>query len=311
MTCDSILKLIPLYYYGELTPDEEDRVEEHTHACLACNADLTQQRTLAAALDRRQLLPRPMLLEDCRSDLMAAIQGGAPRLEPVTKGPWRLFLDAMSASFGNLGRMRQPVGALALIAIGFFAARLSSTTPSGPLLGSLTSPSDDVYSTVRSVQPDNAGGVSIALDETRKRVVKGSMSDTNIQRLLLAAAHEDNPAVRVESVDLLRSQSGSTEVRDTLINVLAQDSNPGVRLKALEGLKPLAADSEVRKTLRQVLLADDNVAVRTLVIDLLVAHRDDNMVGMMQGLVQRENNNSVRLKLEKALRDMNASVGTF
>jgi len=311
MTCDSILKLIPLYYYGELTPDEEDRVEEHTHACLACNADLTRQRTLAAALDRRQLLPRPMLLEDCRSDLMAAIQGGAPRLEPVTKGPWRLFLDAMSASFGNLGRMRQPVGALALIAIGFFAARLSSTTPSGPLLGSLTSPSDDVYSTVRSVQPDNAGGVSIALDETRKRVVKGSMSDTNIQRLLLAAAHEDNPAVRVESVDLLRSQSGSTEVRDTLINVLAQDTNPGVRLKALEGLKPLAADSEVRKTLRQVLLADDNVAVRTLVIDLLVAHRDDNMVGMMQGLVQRENNNSVRLKLEKALRDMNASVGTF
>ena len=78
MTCDSILKLIPLYYYGELTPDEEDRVEEHTHACLSCNADLTQQRTLAAALDRRQLLPRPMLLEDCRSDLMAAIQGGAP-----------------------------------------------------------------------------------------------------------------------------------------------------------------------------------------------------------------------------------------
>jgi len=313
MTCDSILKLIPLYYYGELTPDEEDRVEEHTHACTPCTAELAQQRALAAALDRRQMLPRPMLLEDCRSDLMAAIQGGAPRSAPVVKGPWRLFLDAMSSSLGNLGRLRQPIGALALIAIGFFAARLSTTSsPSGPtLLSSLATPSDDVYSTVRSVQPDNAGGVSISLDETRKRVIKGSMNDNNIQRLLLAAAHEDNPAVRVESVDLLRSQSGSTEVRDTLINVLAQDTNPGVRLKALEGLKPLAADSEVRKTLRHVLLADDNVAVRTLVIDLLVAHRDDNMVGMMQGLVQRENNNSVRLKLEKALREMNASVGTF
>ena len=313
MTCDSILKLIPLYYYGELTPDEEERVEEHTHACPACTADLARQRALAAALDSRQMLPRPMLLEDCRSDLMAAIQGGAPRTEASAKGPWRLFLDAMSSSLGNMGRLRQPVGAMALIAIGFFAARLSnpSSSPSGSLLSSLASPTDDVYSTVRSVQPDNAGGVSISLDETRKRVVKGSMNDGNIQRLLLAAAHEDNPAVRVESVDLLRSQSGSTEVRDTLINVLAQDSNPGVRLKALEGLKPLAADSEVRKTLRHVLLSDDNVAVRTLVIDLLVAHRDDNMVGMMQGLVQRENNNSVRLKLEKALRDMNASVGTF
>jgi hypothetical protein len=220
----------------------------------------------------------------------------------------------MAASISGMGRLRQPLGALALIAIGFFAARLINTAaPSGTgaLLSSVTSPTDDVYSTVRSVQPDNSGGVAISLDETRRRVVKGSMNDGNIQRLLLAAAHEDNPAVRVESVDLLRSQSGSTEVRDALLGVLSQDSNAGVRLKALEGLKPLAGDSEVRNTLRRVLLADDNVAVRMLVIDLLVANRDDNMVGMMQGLVQQENNNSVRLKLEKALRDMNASPGRF
>ena len=313
MTCDSILKLIPLYYYGELTPEEEERVEEHTHGCPACTRELVQQQALAAALDRRQMAAAPMLLEDCRSDLMAAIQGGAPRVEPSVKGPWRLFLDAMAVSLSGLGRLRQPIGAVALVAIGFFAARLNTAPPpsTSGLLTSVTSPSDDVYSTVRSVQPDNAGGVAIALDETRRRVVKGSMNDGAIQRLLLAAAHEDNPAVRVESVDLLRSQSGSTEVRDALLNVVSQDANPGVRLKALEGLKPLAADSEVRKTLGRVLLSDDNVAVRMLVIDLLVAHRDDNMVGMMQGLVQKENNNSVRLKLEKALRDMNASPGRF
>ena len=47
------------------------------------------------------------------------------------------------------------------------------------------------------------------------------------------------------------------------------------------------------------------------VVDLLVAHRDDYMVGVLQGLVQKEDNNSVRLKLEKALKDMNASIGTF
>ena len=319
MNCDSILKLLPLYYYGELTPDEEERVEEHTDGCPACARELAQQRTLAAALDRRTIVAAPMLLEDCRSDLMAAIQGGAPRVARPMKSPWRLFLDAMAASLSGaslsgIARLRQPVGALALIAIGFFAARLVHTgapTGAGALLSSVSSPTDEVYSTVRSVQPDNAGGVAISLDETRRRVVTGRMNDGNIQRLLLAAAHEDNPAVRVESVDLLRSQSGSTEVRDALLNVLTQDANSGVRLKALEGLKPLAADSEVRKTLRRVLLTDDNVAVRMLVIDLLVANRDDNMVGMMQGLVQTENNNSVRLKLEKALRDMNASPGRF
>jgi hypothetical protein len=311
MTCDSILKLVPLYYYGELTPDEEERLEEHVHGCPACTLELARQRALAAALDRRQMVAAPMLLEDCRSDLMAAIQGGAPRVEPSVKGAWRLFLNAMAASWNGaagsgIARLRQPVGALALIAIGFFAARMINTT------APTSSPSsDDVYSTVRSVQPDHAGGVAISLDETRHKVVKGSMNDGNIQRLLLAAAHEDNPAVRVESVDLLRSQSGSTEVRDALLNVLSADSNAGVRLKALEGLKPLAGDSEVRKTLRRVLLTDDNVPVRMQVIDLLVANRDDNMVGVMQGLVQKENNNSVRLKLEKALRDMNASIGTF
>jgi predicted anti-sigma-YlaC factor YlaD len=323
MTCDSILKLIPLYYYGELTPGEEESVEEHTHGCPACTRDLAQQRALAAALDQRQIAPAPMLLEDCRSDLMAAIQGGAPRVAPSVKGAWRLFLDAMAASLrgmlsgaplSGIARLRQPLGALALIAIGFLAARLVHTgapSATGALLSSVSSPTDEVYSTVRSVQPDNAGGVAISLDETRRKVVKGRMDNANIQRLLLAAAHEDNPAVRVESVDLLRSQSGSSEVRDALLNVLSADSNAGVRLKALEGLKPLAGDPEVRKTLRRVLLADDNVAVRMLVIDLLVANRDDNMVGMMQGLVQKENNNSVRLKLEKALRDMNASIGTF
>ena len=84
-----------------------------------------------------------------------------------------------------------------------------------------------------------------------------------------------------------------------------------VRLKALEGLKPISTDPEVRKTLAQVLLTDDNAAVRMQVVDLLVAHRDDSMVGMLQSLMQREDNGYVRLKCEKALKEMNASLGTF
>ena len=52
MNCDAKGKLIPLYYYGELPPDEEDRVEEHFHECAACCAgDGRRQRAFAAALD--------------------------------------------------------------------------------------------------------------------------------------------------------------------------------------------------------------------------------------------------------------------
>jgi hypothetical protein len=141
-------------------------------------------------------------------------------------------------------------------------------------------------------------------------MVKGSLDDANVQRLLLAAAHEDNPAVRGESVNVLKNQSRSAEVRDTLIELL-QDPNNYVRLNAIEGLKPIAADPQVRRVLADVLRTDDNDAVKMQAIDMLTAHRDDTIVGLMQALVQREQSNSVRLKLEKALRESNASIGTF
>jgi hypothetical protein len=316
MMCDDIAKLIPLYYYGELSPEEEGQVEEHTQECAACAAGMEQQRLLAAALDRRVNEVPPYLLEDCRVDLMAAVHGGAPRsARPASmKGPWTLFFEAMAHSFGSLNRLRQPVGAVALIAIGFFGAKVTTlrqpaTMPisEGNLLG------DDAYHTVRSVQsdPQRAGAVVITYDETRRRQASGGMEDPTIQQLLVAGAHEDNPAVRVESVDILKNQCRNTEVRDALINALAQDPNDGVRLKAMEGLRTMSTDPEVRRVLAHVLRADGNTAVKIQAIDLLAAHRDDAVVGLMQAMVQREQNDSVRRKMEKALREWNASIGTF
>jgi hypothetical protein len=318
MTCDAAGKLIPLYFYGELDPEEEDRVEAHFHECAACAREMETHRAVAAALDRRRAIPPPMLLEDCRADLTAAIQGGAPRR--VQKGAWTLFLEAVGVTFTGFTRYRQPLGALALIAIGFFAARYTGAGMGGsaivpnsgaPIATNASLSPDDVFSTVRSVQPDAGGRVQIAFDETRRRVISGNVTDPNIQRFLVAASSEENPAVRVESVGLLRSRVDSIEVRDALLNALAHDANAEVRLKALEGLKGLAGDAAVRKTLAQVLLADDNPAVRLQAIDLLVTRRDDSMVGVLQNLVQKDGNSAVRLKCEKALKDMNASVGTF
>lgn len=321
MNCEAAGKLIPLYFYGELEPEEEDRLEAHLHECAACARQMETERAMAAALDRRRAVPPPMLLEDCRLDLMAAIQGGAPRAVRTPKGPWTLFLEAIGFTFNGFARYRQPVSAVALVAIGFFAARYTGAgmgnfaiTPSGgraPVATSASFSPDDVFSTVRSVQPDAGGRVQIAFDETRRRVISGNVSDPNIQRFLVAASSEENPAVRVESVGLLRSGVDSSEVRDALLNALAHDGNAEVRLKALEGLKALAGDPSVRKTLAQVLLADDNSAVRMQAIDLLVSRRDDSMVGVLQNLVQKDGNSAVRLKCEKALKDMNASLGTF
>jgi hypothetical protein len=313
MTCDSVTKLIPLYYYGDLTPEQEDLFDQHLHECAACTAEMERQRVLAAALDQRRLEPPALLLEDCRADLMAAIAGGAPVMEEAAKGPWTLFLEALNISFAGFGKMRQPAGALALIAIGFFAARFSgSLVPfASNGIGSMSlSPSDNTLSTVRSVNSDG-GRVRITVDETQRREISGRLEDPEIQKFILAGSRGENAAVRVDSVGLLRNPGDSPQALDSLLNALANDPNDGVRLKALDALKPLAGDPRVSKTLSQVLLSDTNPAVRMQVIDLMVARRDDSTVGVLQSLVQHEQNGGVRLKASKVLKDWNASIGTF
>lgn len=312
MNCESVIKLIPLYFYGELPPEDEDRLEQHLDACTSCAREAESQRALSAALDRRAHEPSAALLAECRHDLMRAVyRRESAQIRPLQPAQrWNL-----ASWLPTLGPWRMPLGASALLALGFVTARLTTPGAGGPLnLASMTP--ENVISSVRSVQPAREGGqtgeVQIVLDETRRRVVSGPVNDGNIQRLMLAAAHdENNPGVRWESVDLLRSHSDSTEVRELLLNRVAEDPNPGVRLKALDGLKAYTNDPEVRTVLAQALMHDDNPGVRIAAVDALTAHADDNMVGILQNLVQKEDNTYVRRRCVKALQDLNASVGTF
>src|ERR1035438_6198744 len=57
MNCESVTKLIPLYFYGELSPDEEDSLEQHLDTCAACARQAESQRALSAALDRLKDVP--------------------------------------------------------------------------------------------------------------------------------------------------------------------------------------------------------------------------------------------------------------
>ncbi len=197
-----------------------------------------------------------------------------------------------------------------MLVAGFFVARM--TPPS--LLGSFHSAGmvEPSSSRVRYVEPVGSGRVQIVVDETTQRVLSGNLDDQSIQRLLLTAAKDPSDAgLRVESVDLLKSRPQSAEVRSALLYAVQHDPNSGVRLKALDGLKEFANDPETRKTLTQVLLKDDNPGVRTQVIDLLIKHHSDAMVGVFQELMGKEDNGYIRMRCQKALHDMNASVETY
>lgn len=302
MTCDAVEKAIPVYLYGELAPEIEDHVEEHCASCVQCDAELKRYQKLGSLLDNNRTEVPPYLLARCRQELASQIV--------ATAGTSRSWWPGWHALIHSSVRLRVPVGAMALVAIGYFGARLTPVFTGTSNTASFAS--DGFLSSVRSIQPDQSGRVRIAVDETRRRVISGRLSDPGIQRVLLTAVRDEaNPGVRVESMDVLQNQASSTEVRRALSDALMRDPNPGVRLKALDGLKKFATDPEVRKTLSQVLLQDANPGVRIQVIDLLVAHHDQAMVGVLQNLVRKEDNSYVRARCQNALQDLNASVGTF
>lgn len=300
MNCESVRELSDLYLYGELAGREEDEIEQHLHDCAACRGAFDRQETLHRGLDELRMVPTPSLLAECRAELFH------PKRSAKRPG-WASFF----ATWRQLLIGPQPIGALALVALGFFSARL--TTHDANLGANLASiASEPIASTIRSVQPDASGHVQIALDETRRRMITGSLSDSNIERLMLAAARdESNDGLRVESIEILKGRTGSADVRDALLAALRNDPNPGVRFKALDGLKGMAAQPEVRKTLGYVLQNDQNPGVRIQAIDLLTQQQDSGLVGMLQELVTKESNGYVRQRCEKALQEMNASVGTF
>jgi hypothetical protein len=204
--------------------------------------------------------------------------------------------------------LRIPVGAMALVALGYFGARYTPEKFGGIRAG-LTQP---MFSNVQSIEPGDAGKVHIAVDEVQRRVVTGSLEDPHIQQLLLDAVREEsNPGLRVQSIGVLKNSADSEQVRSALIDAVSHDPNAGVRLKALEGLTPYAGDASVRKTLANVLLKDDNAGVRVRAIDVLTSHHDDSIVGILQDVMQKEDDGYIRTRTRDLLQTMKASVGTY
>jgi hypothetical protein len=314
MTCEEARKNLPLLLYGELSFDEEELVEVHIDECAACRRALAREKALFAALDDVEMVPSPAALAESRAELrrQLALSGAAPSRSsnPAASSFWDKIREGFTINFHFAPGIAQVAGAAVMLALGFLTARVAPNS----FLGSwhsagLVEPST---SRVRYVEPVSPGRVQIVLDETRQRVLSGSVDDQAIQRLLLAAAKDPSDAgLRVESVDLLKNNSQSAEIRKALVYSLQHDPNAGVRLKALDGLKQFAEDPDTRQALTQVLLKDDNPGVRTQVIDLLVQQHTDSMVGVLQELMEKEDNNGIRLRCQKILQEMNASAEMY
>jgi hypothetical protein len=296
-----------LLLYGELNFDDEERVEAHLDACADCRAALLREKALHAAFDTVEIAPSPSLLRECREDLrLRLIEEPAPR----AAGWWERTVDALTLR-PSAGMLR-PVGALTLIALGFFGARL---LPYADLSGQFNASSLTPDARVRYVEPQNGGRVQIVVDETRQRIISGKLDDAPIRGLLLAAAKDpSDPGLRAETLGILNARAQSADVRGALIFAMEHDKNAGVREKAINGLTPFTADPEVRNALTYVLLSDSNPGLRTEAIDLLTRgpQVDRQLIGTLQELMLRgEQLGYVRERCRRVLQAVNASAETY
>ncbi len=305
MNCDSIRDRFILLLYGELSFDEEELVERHLESCEACRAELELRRKLGRLVACEALEPPEELLLRCRRGLRANV-AAAPERSAALSG----WVMRAAGAFRRLRALAswavlKPAGALALVMLGFFSARLAFPP-------AVRAPAEPIATRVRYIQSAPGARVRMLVDETRQRVISGSLDDQRILRALLAAARDPEDAgLRAESVDLLKSRAGSREVRGALLQVLRRDPNPGVRLRALEALRPYSSEPDSRLALVDALLADDNPGIRTQAADLLAQHKDISVVPAFQSSLERERNSDVRFRLLSALREMNASTETF
>lgn len=308
MTCEDVRRSIPLIEYAEISFDEEESVHAHFAECATCRMEFERERALHNLLDQRELDVSPFQLRRSRDQLAASIAAERAHGSPSMSW-WASLKSAFSAS-SWAPTFAKPAGALALVALGFFAARL---VPSGNAFGIQAGVLDPANARVRYAESDQQGKVQLVVDETHQRVISGRLDDSRIRALLLAAAKDpSDPGLRVESVDILKSRPESDDIRTALVYALQHDANAGVRLKALEGLKPYASQPDVRKALSAVLLGDDNPGLRTQAIDLLTQNpNQEHIVGVLQELMHKEENGYVRLRCEKALRQMKASVDSY
>jgi hypothetical protein len=304
MNCKNIREQFALLLYGELSFDEEERIDSHLDGCAECRAALARQKVLHEAVDAAAVTPSPALLNRCREDLAELL----PREKPASgrESWWSQIAGNWKIQF------LRPVGAMALLAIGFFAAKVT------PGLGGIASMGlgDFGGAQVRNVAAQPDGTLRIVFDEKRERTISGNRDDQRIRALLMAAAKEaSDPGLRAQTVTILVGDANESDVREALAFAMANDENTNVRLKAMEGLQRYANDPMVQNALAHVLLNDPNTGMRTRVIDALTGHEgqelDRQMVGALQELMSREDDSDVRERARQMLHSIKASAETY
>jgi hypothetical protein len=307
MNCNEFSENLPLLLYDELPLGERATCEAHLAGCSNCQSLLEESRRMQALLSKRTSSePAPDLLVRCRLALDEALDR-----EQMSWG------SALREWLPRLGLVR-PAGALAaltLVVLGFglgwtlrprTGVLLPGERDASPV--STMGLGDARISGISQVSPDpKTGGVRITLDAERRMTLEGSLDDDNVRKVLVYALKSyDNPGIRVDTLQALRTSGNNPSVQPELLNALRNDPNLGVRLEALKAVRRMNWNSEVRQALLDVVHQPKaNQGLRGAVVDELVKHavKDKDVVALsaLEQLAANDPNDYVRVKSLRAL----------
>jgi len=305
MNCQEVQENLPLLAYGDLSPDLRAACEEHVRSCASCRAAKGEIEQLHRVLAQRP--PARVsagLLAEARQDLDAA-------LEREQHG-WRALWSMRWATL----RFEPASGlaaALTLLLCGFavgwglrpHASRLTPATPDVTSAGVTNADLENMrISGISGVSPDpRTGGVKITMNAERRVTLEGSLDDPKIQQVLVYAVKSyDNPGIRRDTLDALRSHADNPNIREALIYAMRHDPNAGVRLEALGAVTDMKPSEDVHGALLEALEHDANPGVRVAAVDALIRHTDEAgwdapTAKVLQHLAATDQNPYVRLKL--------------
>lgn len=308
MSCKDFEQSLALYVYDELPAEELSAWDAHLASCGPCRAALEDAHRLHQLLGRRPTAePTPQLLAACRIALSEALD------QEPERSPWSaLFEDWFSIfsprpAFGAAGI----VGVLVLgFSVGWMmrSPRAATIRAGSPAVNSASLLGDARISSISRIAPDpQTGEVRITLDAARRVTFEGSLDDPRIQQLLVTAVKTyDNPGIRRDTLDCLRSRASNPSVRQALLYAMEHDANLGVRLEALDAVRGLDWGPDARMAFLDVLEHETNPGVRGAAVDELVRHADRDVLPTLERLAANDSCRYVRLKCANAVREVGA-----
>lgn len=298
-----------LSLYGELTAKEQKQLDEYLKKHPEAKKEFQRIKKFTSFVsDNTSQKTSDDLLHDARTQLRTALRKERNKQSLVGK-VWDILQNFAQPKIAFGG-----ISALALgILIGYFVFT-PSTKESGSFLQSSATESPSDMMRIENVQFIDAdardGEVEFRFDASRPMHIKGKIDDPVVQKILThALLNEENPGVRISSVNAIGQQSEKgtvidEEIKNALIESMKKDENPGVRKEALRVLAQNRIDKEIRNALLYVLSHDKNTGMRVAAINALEKAKqsgtpfDSTIAVSLKKHITKENNTYVRTKTE-------------